>query len=50
MAATMVSAANSISLVMSNAANAEQGAQQIAQAATAVTCAMIAAQGTGSGS
>jgi hypothetical protein len=43
MAYTFMAAANSIGLVMQNAAAAQQGTQQIAQAAVARTCALIVA-------
>jgi hypothetical protein len=44
MAATFMAAANSIGIVMANAAIAQQGMQQIAQSATAVTCGLIIAK------
>lgn len=44
MAATFMAAANSIGIVMANAAIVQQGTQQIAQASTAVTCALIVAK------
>ncbi len=46
LAATFMSAANSIGLIMANAALTQQGTQQIAQASTAVTCALIVAKGS----
>lgn len=46
MAVTYMAAASSTGLVLSNAAMTQQGTQQIAQAATAVTCALIVAKGS----
>lgn len=46
MSATYMAAASSTGLVLSNAAMTQQGTQQIAQAATAVTCALIVAKGS----
>lgn len=43
MACTFMAAANTIGLVMQNAAATQQGTQQIAQASVATTCALIAA-------
>ena len=43
---TYMAAANSIGLIMSNAALVQQGTQQIAQASVAVTCALIVAKGS----
>ena len=48
MAATFMAAANSIGIVMANAAIVQQGTQQIAQSSTAVTCAFIVAKGLSS--
>jgi hypothetical protein len=45
LAATYMAAANSTGVVMANAAIVQQGTQQIAQAATAVTCALIVSSG-----
>ena len=46
LAATYMAAAHSTGIVMANAAATQQGTQQIAQASTAVTCALIVAKGT----
>jgi hypothetical protein len=46
LAVTYMAAANSIGLIMANAALTQQGTQQIAQASTAVTCALIVAKGS----
>lgn len=46
MSATYMAAASSTGLVLANAAMTQQGTQQIAQAATAVTCALIVAKGS----
>ena len=46
MTATYMAAANSIGLIMSNAALAQQGTQQIEQATVAVTCALIVKKGS----
>jgi killing trait domain-containing protein len=46
LAVTYMAAANSIGLIMTNAALTQQGTQQIAQASTAVTCALIVAKGS----
>ena len=43
MGATFMAAANSIGLVMYNAAAVQQGTQQIAQASVAKTCALMVA-------
>lgn len=45
LAVTYMAAANSTGIVMANAAMTQQGTQQIAQATTAVTCALIVAKG-----
>jgi len=45
MANTFMAAAQAIGLIMYNAAQAEQGSQQVAQAAVATTCAMIVKNG-----
>jgi hypothetical protein len=47
MANTYMSAANSMGLIMANAALAQQGMQQIEQATVAVTCALIIKKGSG---
>lgn len=47
MAYTFMAAANSIGLVMYNAAAVQQGTQQIAQATVATTCALIVASAGG---